>query len=212
MIIAPSILNLKEDEYDDKLQEFLDAGIKILHLDIMDGKFVSNTTKDIEIMEKVRKFPFFFEVHLMMFKPLEMAYKFIDLGANLIIFHYEAVNDVADTIKRLKEKGCKIGISIKPYTKIDVIKPYLKDIDSVLVMSVEPGFGGQTFIERSIDKIEELNKIRQQNNLNYLIEVDGGVNLSNSPLLKRRGTDVVVMGSFLINNDVKMIADKVKNL
>ena len=212
MIIAPSILNLKEDEYDDKLQEFLDAGIKILHLDIMDGKFVSNTTKDIEIMEKVRKFPFFFEVHLMMFKPLEMAYKFIDLGANLIIFHYEAVNDVADTIKRLKEKGCKVGISIKPYTKIDVIKPYLKDIDSVLVMSVEPGFGGQTFIERSIDKIEELNKIRQQNNLNYLIEVDGGVNLSNSPLLKRRGTDVVVMGSFLINNDVKMIADKVKNL
>ena len=212
MIIAPSILNLKEDEYDDKLQEFLDAGIKILHLDIMDGKFVSNTTKDIEIMEKVRKFPFFFEVHLMMFKPLEMAYKFIDLGANLIIFHYEAVNGVADTIKKLKEKGCKVGISIKPYTKIDVIKPYLKDIDSVLVMSVEPGFGGQTFIERSIDKIEELNKIRQQNSLNYLIEVDGGVNLSNSPLLKRRGTDVVVMGSFLINNDVKMIADKVKNL
>ncbi len=132
---------------------------------------------------------------------MKYAEPFVKAGSNRITFHIETVDDPMKVIQYLKSLDVKVGISIKPQTKVETIKQYLKDIDQVLVMSVEPGFGGQKFDPSSIAKIEELAIVRKQHKLDFLIVVDGGVNQNNAPLLKEAGTDVLVAGSYIFNSE-----------
>ena len=212
MKIAPSILNLTEDKFSSKMDEFIQAGIEYLHLDIMDGIFVTNNTKKVELLKSVNNYPFIFDSHLMVINPLDYVDDFVQAGTNIITFHVEAKTDVNRTIDYIHSKNIKAGISIKPNTEVSQIIPYLNKVDLVLVMSVEPGYGGQAFMPASLDKIKELDIYRKDNNLNYLIEADGGINLDNSKSLKDAGCDLVVMGTFLLKNNTIDIVSKVNKL
>ena len=176
-----------------------------LHYDVMDGHFVPNLTFGPDILKAFkRNSSLFLDVHLMVTDPIFFTDIFASAGANQITFHYEALasKDIKPLINHIHELGLKAGISIKPNTDIVEIKGYLDIIDTVLVMSVEPGFGGQKFIESSLTKIKWLNDIRYKNNYHYLIEVDGGVNDTNAPLLKEMGCDVLVAGSFVFKGNI----------
>ena len=146
--------------------------------------------------------------------PINYIDKFYNAGSDIITFHFEAVKDVLPLIRKIKSLGIKCGISIKPGTSPEVLLPYLKELDQILIMSVEPGFGGQKFMESSLDKIKYLDELRNKNDeYNYLIEVDGGINLNNVEMVRNAGCNVVVMGTALINGtDKKNIIDKVDSL
>lgn len=214
MILAPSILTVKEEKRNSVLTELSNLGIIYLHLDIMDGKFVPNTTPGVGMLKKINKFDFVFDTHLMVEDPINYIDKFYNAGSDIITFHYEAVKDVLPLIRKIKSLGIKCGISIKPGTSPEVLLPYLKELDQILIMSVEPGFGGQKFMESSLDKIKYLDELRNKNDeYNYLIEVDGGINLDNVEMVRNAGCNVVVMGTALINStDKKNVIDKVDSL
>lgn len=214
MILAPSILTVKEEERNSVLTELSNLGIIYLHLDIMDGKFVPNTTPGVCLLKKINKFDFVFDTHLMVEDPINYIDKFYNAGSDIITFHYEAVKDVLPLIRKIKSLGIKCGVSIKPGTSPEVLLPYLKELDQILIMSVEPGFGGQKFMESSLEKIKYLDELRNKNDeYNYLIEVDGGINLNNVEMVRNAGCNVVVMGTALINsNDKKNVIDKVDSL
>ena len=214
MILAPSILTVKEEERNNTLQELYDLGIVYLHLDIMDGKFVPNTTPGVGMLKKINKFDFVFDTHLMVEDPINYIDKFYKAGSDIITFHYEAVDNVQQVINKILSLNIKCGISIKPNTDPKVLLPYLKDLDQVLIMSVEPGFGGQKFMDNALDKIKYLDNLRNNNDeYHYLIEVDGGVNLSNVSKIREAGANVVVMGTALINSsDKASVIKEVDNL
>ena len=214
MILAPSILTVKEEERNSVLTELSNLGIIYLHLDIMDGKFVPNTTPGVGMLKKINKFDFVFDTHLMVEDPINYIDKFYNAGSDIITFHYEAVKEVLPLIRKIKSLGIKCGVSIKPGTSPEVLLPYLKELDQILIMSVEPGFGGQKFMESSLDKIKYLDELRNKNDeYNYLIEVDGGINLNNVEMVRNAGCNVVVMGTALINStDKKNVIDKVDSL
>ena len=214
MILAPSILTVKEEERNSVLTELSNLGIIYLHLDIMDGKFVPNITEGVGMLKKINKFDFVFDTHLMVEDPINYIDKFYKAGSDIITFHYEAVKDVLPLIRKIHSLGIKCGVSIKPGTGPEVLLPYLKEIDQVLIMSVEPGFGGQKFMESSLDKIKYFDNLRNNNDdYNYLIEVDGGINMDNAPLVRNAGCNVVVMGTALINsNSKKEVIEKVDSL
>lgn len=194
-MLAVSILGIKEN-IKENIKKLDDTNIDYFHLDIMDGKFVSNKTWDIyqmkKLIENVKK-PL--DVHLM----VEDVYKYVDWFANLnpeyITFHYEACNNVLEVISYISRKKVKVGMAIKPNTKIDEIIDYLPFLDMVLVMSVEPGYGGQKFMDSAIDKINTLKKLQQYHQ--FKIEVDGGINDTTSKLCKN--ADILVVGSFITN-------------
>lgn len=211
MIVAPSILaadftNLKED-----IRRTTDAEVKYLHIDIMDGHFVPNISFGPSIVKQIRHLSnAIFDVHLMISKPEKYVDTFIDSGADSITFHYEVKNDHQKLIDLIHKKNIKCGISIKPNTSATVLIPYLEKLDLVLIMSVEPGFGGQKFMESALEKIKFLDEYRKKNNLNYLIEVDGGINLDTAKLVKKAGADLIVAGTYLFKaND---FTSKVKEL
>ena len=214
MILAPSILTVKEEERNSVLTELSNLGIIYLHLDIMDGKFVPNTTPGVGLLKKINKFDFVFDTHLMVEDPINYIDKFYNAGSDIITFHYEAVKEVLPLIRKIKSLGIKCGVSIKPGTSPEVLLPYLQELDQILIMSVEPGFGGQKFMESSLDKIKYLDELRNKNDeYNYLIEVDGGINLNNVEMVRNAGCNVVVMGTALINStDKKNVIDKVDSL
>lgn len=214
MILAPSILTVKEEERNSVLEELIGLGIIYLHLDIMDGKFVPNTTPGVSMLKKINKFDFVFDTHLMVEDPINYIDKFYKAGSDIITFHYEAVNNVQQVINKILSLNIKCGISIKPNTDPKVLLPYLKDLDQVLIMSVEPGFGGQKFMDNALDKIKYLDNLRNNNDeYHYLIEVDGGVNLSNVSKIREAGANVVVMGTALINSsDKASVIKEVDNL
>lgn len=191
-----------------KLKEIDSSNIDYLHCDIMDGKFVPNKTVFFEEIEKVRKeLKKPLDVHLM----VKDIYSYINVYSSLkptfITFHLE-IGDTLNIIDFIKEKGIKVGISIKPETNIEQLVPYLEKLDLVLIMSVEPGYGGQEFIEIITNKITFLNKYREKNNLSYLIEVDGGINEKSINLVKE--ADIIVVGSYLTK--AQIIEEKVQHL
>ena len=214
MILAPSILTVKEEERNSVLTELSNLGIVYLHLDIMDGKFVPNTTEGVSMLKKINKFNFVFDTHLMVEDPINYIDKFYKAGSDIITFHFEAVKDVLPIIKKIHSLGIKCGVSIKPATNPEVLIPYLKEIDQILIMSVEPGFGGQKFMDSALDKIKFFDDLRNNcDDYNYLIEVDGGINLNNVESIRRAGCNVVVMGTALINSDSKKeVIDMVDSL
>ena len=198
MILSPSFLSCDFTKLKEEIISVKKA--KWLHFDVMDGKFVTNTTYNHEMVKTIKGFSEqFFDVHLMIETPEKYYNDYVNAGADLITFHYEAVQDSFALIKTIKEKNVLVGISIKPDTDVRVLDEYLPDLDLILIMSVEPGKGGQKFMSESVDKIKYLAEKRSLYNYKYLIEVDGGINLETAKTVKDAGCDVIVVGSFLFN-------------
>ena len=199
MILSPSILNVEDNKKIEYIQKLEKNGVKFLHLDIMDGKFVENKTFDYQYVKELRKHSnMIFDTHLMIMNPEQLIEEYIDSGSDYITFHIEATNKVLDIIEKIKRCNKKVGISIKPNTSVSSILEYLPFIDLVLVMSVEPGKGGQSFMNNSLPKIKELKELKEVNNYKYLIEVDGGINNETALLVKEAGVDSIVVGSYLV--------------
>ena len=209
LIVAPSLLAAKKIVEEAKAIENIEN--VWLHFDVMDGKFVPNTSfslDDLLLMRKETKL--FLDVHLMIENPEKYFLDYVKNGADLVTVHYEATNELSSLIENIKKAGVKVGVSIKPKTDVEVLYPYLKDLDLVLVMSVEPGFGGQSFIPNALEKIEKLREEIDKNNYNCLIEVDGGINKETGDLCKKSGVDVLVAGSYLFGKE--NILDRIEDL
>ncbi len=211
--IAPSVLSADFTKLKEDIESIENIHADWIHYDVMDGHFVDNISFGYSILNDLSKITdLFLDVHLMISDPLRYVDRFIDAHASLITFHYEAMNnenEIRELIKHIKDKNVLVGISIKPSTPVESIKKYLDDVDLVLVMSVEPGFGGQSFIESSVGKIRELNQYKDYHR--FLIEVDGGINDYTGKLCKDNGADVLVAGSYIFKaEDRKKAIDLLK--
>ena len=209
--ISPSLLSANFANLQKDLDELKKSKIKYIHLDIMDGKFVPNISFGFPIIKKIRKDnDFIFDTHLMIDEPIRYIDEFKESGSDIITIHYEACSNLDETIEKIKLLGLKVGLSFKPKTDINKIIPYLEKIDLCLVMSVEPGFGGQSFMEDSLEKIKTIRKYIDENNLSCLIEVDGGIKDYNLKKVIDAGVDLVVSGSDIFSNKENSIFDQVK--
>lgn len=167
-----------------------------IHIDVMDGVFVPNISFGFPVMKPIRKASDkVLDVHLMIVDPEKYVVRFAEAGADIVTFHYEATQTPREAIRLIRESGAKVGISIKPKTPVEVLRELLPEVDLVLVMSVEPGFGGQSFIDGSTDKVRELRKMIDEAGLNVTIEIDGGVSAANAGELYEAGCDALVAGS-----------------
>ena len=206
MVLNASILS-STYKATDLIKKFNDTEVKDIHLDVMDGKFVNNKSfvvSEIRKFNDISKKPF--DVHLMVKNPVKYINDLALFNIDVITFHYEAVKNIETVIELIKNYGLKVGIAINPKTDVNVLIPYLNMIDIVLVMSVEPGYSGQAFIESTYEKVESLKQLINKNNLKALIEVDGGVNIENAPILREKGADILVSASF-IQNDINNIKE-----
>ena len=205
VIISPSVLGADFMHFSNEIQKIKDAGMTWVHFDVMDGHFVKNVSFGSIVLKKILKdIDLVKDVHIMIENPLENVEKFAKCGANYLTFHYEACKDDAEVfqvIDKIHECGMKAGISIKPKTPVAKIFPFLHSLDLVLVMSVEPGLGGQKFIDMTLTKISLLkNKINEEK-VDVLISVDGGVNDQTGPLCLTVGADILVVGQYLFGHD-----------
>lgn len=195
-IISPSMLSADFGFLDRDTRMIDQSAAQWIHIDVMDGVFVPNISFGFPVLKSIRKASDkFMDVHLMIVEPQRYAERFVQAGANLVTVHQEAAVDLAQVIAMIKKAGAKAGVSVKPATDIDVLFPYLDEIDTVLVMSVEPGFGGQSFIPSSIDKVRRLRREIDRRGTGTLIEIDGGVSAANAAELFEAGCDVLVAGS-----------------
>ena len=202
MIVSPSILAADFNNLDKEMKKVNDSSCEWVHLDVMDGKFVPNITFDEKLVKSLRPISNkVFDVHLMIVNPEEYLMKYYEAGADYVTFHYEACDNILEVLKEIKSKNLKVGLSIKPGTMVNVLDEYLPYLDLILVMSVEPGKGGQKFMDSCLDKIAYLVQKREENNYNYLVEVDGGINDSTAKLVKQVGCDAVVAGTYLFKNE-----------
>lgn len=202
--ILPSILSADFSNLGKEIIEMENIGVDMFHIDVMDGHFVPNISFAFPIISSIRKITNkIFDVHLMIDNPENYVERICDSGADMISFHIESTNHADRVIQLIKNKGKKAGIAINPQTSVDSIIYLLSIVDYVLVMSVNPGFGGQKFISYVVDKISILDSIRKEKKYNFLIEVDGGINIETSKICTDKGADLLVCGSFLFASDDK---------
>lgn len=199
IIVSPSILSANFGKLRQEINDVKNCGAQFIHIDVMDGHFVPNITIGAPVLNSLRDIDIVFDVHLMISDPQKYYKSFIDAGANYLTFHYEAVNNHLELIKMIKDSGVKVGMSIKPNTDVKVLEPFLPFLDLVLVMSVEPGFGGQSFLNSAIDKIKFLSSVKSKNGFNYLIEVDGGIIKETAEKAVEAGCEVLVAGTFIFS-------------
>ena len=204
-LIAPSLLSADKEHLKDEILKVEALGCEYIHWDIMDGVFVPNKSFPVSaVKENAKVHKMVNDVHIMVADPMKVAPEFIEAGADLVTFHYEALDCpvcCGKLIKKIHDLGCKAGISIKPKTNVKVLKELVKQVDLVLVMSVEPGKGGQAFIPSALGKIKKLRKWIDKQNLNCLIEVDGGINAETGAQCRKAGVDILVAGSYLFGHD-----------
>lgn len=214
MLISPSILSVFSNNLEDSLKVLEELKVDYLHIDVMDNKFVPNYTFDEKFVKELRnRTNLTFDTHLMIENPDRDYLKYIDAGSDFLTFHYEATSNPLELILKIKKNNIKAGISIKPDTDVKVLDELLPYLDLILIMSVEPGFGGQPFKESAIKKIEYLNNIRNEKKYHYLIEVDGGINNINAKLVKDAGVDIIVVGSYLMKSeDIRETYKKLKKI
>ena len=200
--LAPSILSADFARLLEDVKKVEKAGCEYLHIDVMDGHFVPNITLGPAIVKSLRKdVNMVFDAHLMIENPDNYIKEFADAGCDIIVVHQEACRHLHRTIQNIKSYGIKAGVSLNPATPIETIKHIIRDVDMVLIMTVNPGFGGQSFIEGMIEKIKELKSIIDEKNLNVDIQVDGGIKPSNIDKVVKAGANVIVAGSAIFNSD-----------
>lgn len=203
--VAPSLLAADKNKLFEEIKLAEESGAEYLHFDVMDGKFVPNVSFGLEDLSKISKsHKMINDVHIMIEDPDEHALKYAKAGADIVTFHLEALpcsGCMAKTIKSLHDYGVKVGVSIKPGTKVNALDPFLKDIDLVLIMSVEPGKGGQPFMRSALRKIKYLRRLIDHQKYHVLIEVDGGINDVTGALARQAGADILVAGTYLFGHD-----------
>ena len=212
--ISPSILSANFSQLGNEIKRLEDGGADMIHIDVMDGHFVPNLTIGPPVIKALRnytKLPF--DVHLMISPVHKYIKDYAEAGANIITIHPEATDNLQESIEHIKKFKKKVGVSLNPNTQIDTIEKLLVEINLVLIMSVHPGFAGQKFIPNVLNKIKELKKIKDEKNLNFDIEVDGGINFDNSKLVIEAGANILVSGTTIFKNnngDIKKNIDTLK--
>ncbi len=203
--VSPSLLAADFRFLDREIKQVSTSGCKYLHFDVMDGAFVPNISFGVPVLASLAgNYPLVFDVHIMIKRVLKYIPAFLAAGADIVTFHYEAfrkVEQIKKAIAMIHSVGKKAGISIKPHTPIEVLSPFIKELDLVLIMSVEPGFGGQKFDPKALEKIRELKKLIAANESQALIEVDGGINEITGPQARKAGANILVAGSYLFGHD-----------
>ena len=205
--ISPSILSADFSQLGNEIKRLEEGGADLIHVDVMDGHFVPNLTIGPPVIKALKKnCSIKFDVHLMISPVHKYIDAYADAGADIITIHPEATDDLSASIKKIKNLGKKVGVSLNPETKVSIIKDHLDQIDLVLIMSVNPGFGGQKFMPNVLDKIKELKNIQKEQNIDFDIEIDGGINFENSKMAIEAGANILVSGTTVFksnNGDIK---------
>ena len=213
--ISPSILSADFSQLANEIKRLEDGGADMIHVDVMDGHFVPNLTIGPPVIKSLKKHSsILFDVHLMISPVHKYIKAYADAGADIITIHPEATDDINSSISLIKELNKKVGVSLNPETKVDIIIEHLDKIDLVLIMSVNPGFGGQKFMPEVLSKVEELKNLRTAKDLDFDIEIDGGINFENSKMAIRAGANILVSGTTIFksnNGDIKKNIELLKS-